>query len=212
MIMGVHRSGTTALYKALRSDERFGRFHELDAPAEGNPFYNKLMLRPYSKVKAFLQAWDRPSLLKPVAESSKRSVESVMREWKQTDLAVVWIYRDPIWVFRARHIRNPKGYPLDKSGTHRNSPAEFARFWCRCNQQVFAAAKARPHRVTVVDYDDLCASPLLFGKVCSKLRMTCENLFEVRERSLDLPGWACDQVSKVSSAVNSRLSSIKMAI
>src|SRR5688500_17404427 len=92
MIMGVHRSGTNALFNSfVKSD---GCVPMIDV--ETNDVYDEYFLRPEPEIRQVISGHRNPVLLKPVNETKRRDIDSIFDEYKNYDLRVLYIYRDPV--------------------------------------------------------------------------------------------------------------------
>lgn len=143
LVMGVQRSGTTALLKALTSSGAV-----LGVNEGGDPrFFDGVALRPPTAVAAALAGCERPVVLKPINETRDRPLGAVVAALAAAGAtpAVVWVYRDPVNVLHS-HLQRWQGY--------RDRPEAFAADWARRN----AEALATPG-VVVVRYEDLVHDP-----------------------------------------------------
>jgi len=181
LVMGTQRSGTTALFKSLAADRRLSAFHE----HRNSPVFKEWNLRPVSEVRQVMDSSDSAVLMKPINETTFRSVLRVMDDYQAYDTRVVWIYRDPVDVFcstiefflyprRAsdRFYAGMEGSsdPMDKS-------VEFAELWKRRNEYAVEAQAERPDRVCIVRYEDLIKDPKVFSSLCRWLDVRGQYIF-----------------------------------
>ena len=144
MIMGVQRSGTTALYSALAAATGVtGRNEHPD-----DQIYENYYLRPEPEVRATLAALPGTVILKPVRESMRRSPQEVAEEYADYDLTIVWSYRDPVNVYHSWVVK----------GWVQNYPG-FTSVWLRRNRSCLEAREALGDRLVVVRYEDLVSHP-----------------------------------------------------
>lgn len=147
MIMGVQRSGTTALFDILASAPGVSARQE----TAGDEIYDDYFLRPQPEIREILHAFPGTVLLKPVRESERRSPLQVAEEYRDYDLRIVWLYRDPVNVFHS-YVRR---------GWFEASPAHavwFAKEWSQRNAEAVDSAGPLGKRLLVVCYEDLTAN------------------------------------------------------
>lgn len=144
MIMGVQRSGTTALFDILAEAQDVSPREE----SAGDEIYDDYFLRPEPEIRDLLHALPGTVLLKPVRESERRLPLEVAEEFRDYDLRIIWLYRDPVNVFHS-YVR--RGW----SGDSRAFSCGFASQWSSRNQAAVAAAKRLGDRLLVVNYEDL---------------------------------------------------------
>jgi hypothetical protein len=147
MVMGVQRSGTTALSETLATDPSVRLFPE----SEGNEIYSDWLLRPESEIRPYLLGTDGTVVLKPVRESDIRSPLEVALEYRRYDLTIVWLYRDPFDVLRSWQA---KGWAKAAGGT-----GWLLQTWMRRNRSCLTSRTALGKRLIVVRYEDLVAHP-----------------------------------------------------
>ncbi len=102
MIMGVQRSGTTALFHLMTEDPDLDGYHK-DDPQLNDDRY---LLRPEPEIRDVLQSARGPVLLKPISETMVRSLEDVCAEYSAHQLDIVWLYRDPVNVVYSWHQKD----------------------------------------------------------------------------------------------------------
>jgi hypothetical protein len=156
MVMGVQRSGTTALFDAL-SHGRITGFNE----TPGDYIYDNYYLRPEPELRALFDEVPGAVLLKPISETFRRSVREVFEEYAAYDLRIVWIYRDPVNATHSLQILGFKG-PVP-------TVPELAEEWNRRNQSVLDALPFYPGRITIVRYEDLSDSPSMLAALGERL-------------------------------------------
>jgi hypothetical protein len=150
MVMGVHRSGTNALFNSLAEDTNFRSFNESD----DSEIFCEWNLRPESEIRSILQGSD-PILLKPVSETEFRSVIDVIKEYESYEVWIPWIFRDPVNVYLSwfRKWNMP-------------SVDEFIQMWNRRNQSILMALPDFGTRIGIVRYEDLVSDPQVFYRAC----------------------------------------------
>jgi hypothetical protein len=156
MVMGIQRSGTNALFRALSADPALVSFNESD----NGPWYDKMFLRPETELRVHLSSIPGPVLLKPISETKRRSVRAVLDEFEAYRPQVVWIYRDPVNCFYS-HTERWSGFVGD--------PAGFVSHWCHRNQMLLDAVSDFTDQIAVIRYGDLIADPHVFGDLQTKL-------------------------------------------
>jgi len=157
MVMGVQRSGTTALFKSLAQDQALTSFHESAEDA----LYYLYRLRPVQEIAPILNAAPGAVLLKPIKETPDRSLEELRTEYENYALKFVWIYRDPVNVL---HSISRKGWlPRALEG----EPG--AGSWVARNQLALRFQKDHPADIAIVRYEDLVSDPKIFTSLCKSL-------------------------------------------
>lgn len=159
IIMGVQRSGTTALFETLATDLGLTAYHE----HPDNALYYDYYLRPEPEIRAILQAAPGAVLLKPVKESNKRGVEAVFEEYAAYDLRIVWLYRDPVNVI---HSWVCKGW------TTQANAIPVALEWVARNQAMLEVMAAFQDRLIIVRYEDLLQEAAVLERLKSSLGLT----------------------------------------
>jgi len=144
MIMGVQRSGTTALFDILAEAPGVSPRQE----SAGDDIYDDYFLRPEPEIRGILHSLPGTVLLKPVRESERRSPREVAEEYREYDLRIIWLYRDPVNVFHS-YVR--RGWCDDSSV----AAYSFGVEWSKRNRAATAAAEKLGDRLLVVSYDDL---------------------------------------------------------
>src|SRR5919201_116659 len=134
MVMGVQRSGTTALFRCLEHDPTVTPFMEMDRDAIYRGFY----LRPEPQIRMTLRRAPGTVLLKPISETYRRTVSDVFDEFHAYDVKVVWIYRDPVDVV----------YSMREEGwIGRWQLTLECRDWVRRNQLALQSLRAHGDRI-----------------------------------------------------------------
>ncbi len=156
MVMGVQRSGTTALFDAL-CHGGVTAFQE----SRDDDIYDNYYLRPEAELRALFEEIPGPVLLKPINETFRRSVGAVFVEYRAYDLHIVWIYRDPV---NATHSIQMFGFDVASSTLQ-----ELAQQWKRRNQSVLDALHRYSSRITIVRYEDLASCPSMAIALSARL-------------------------------------------
>lgn len=152
MIMGTQRSGTNAFFRSLSQDKRLTCFNE----AKKSPLFLNWFLRPEAEIRDVLLAAPGPVLLKPISETVRRSVSDIFEEYKDYELYVPWIYRDPVDVY----------YSETQHWEGRTDERKFMDRWNRRNSSVLAALPVFGEQIGIVKYEDLLTFPAVFEQVC----------------------------------------------
>jgi hypothetical protein len=139
MIMGMQRSGTTALFETLSTAR--GLVSHAESP--DGPIYDDYFLRPESAIRKVLRSSSSPVLLKPVRESARRTLVSVIDEYADYDLSILWLYRDPVNVVFSYSV---KGW-LDEMTVMQQ--------WIARNRMLIQLPAAYRPKLTVLRYEDL---------------------------------------------------------
>lgn len=158
IIMGVQRSGTTALFEALAGAAGVSARHE----SAGDEIYDDYYLRPEPEIRGFLQSLPGTVLLKPVRESERRTPSQVAAEYRDYDLRIVWLYRDPVNVYHS-YVR------LGWSSDLPEAASWFAAQWARRNMEALADRGSLQKQLVFVSYEDLTANRYLTGALADEL-------------------------------------------
>ena len=144
MIMGMQRSGSTALFDTLRTARTLVSYAE----SPDGPIYDDYFLRPESAIRQVLRSSGSPVLLKPVRESERRALVSIIDEYADYDLSILWLYRDPVNVFFSYSV---KGW-LDASTV---ALEWVALEWVARNRMLIQLPAAYRPKLTVLRYEKL---------------------------------------------------------
>ncbi len=166
MIMGVQRSGTTALFEALAAADGVTARQE----SAGDEIYADYFLRPEPEIRGTLHALPGTVLLKPVRESEARSPWAVAREYAGYDLQIVWLYRDPVNVFDS-YVR--RGW----ASSDPQSIDGFVHMWIERNAAALASASELGDRLVVVRSEDLVSDPVNLVLCADALRISVATMF-----------------------------------
>lgn len=158
LVMGVQRSGTTALFESLASDPRVRAVNE----SSENAAFLDWRLRAGPVVAALASSAPGPLLLKAISETRFRSVADVFADLGACDVRALWTWRDPVAVF-ASMVR--LGWvPADER--HARGVAEF---WVASQDRMLASLEACAGRLAVVRHEEIAASPALFASAAAFL-------------------------------------------
>ncbi|MBW8010818.1 MAG: hypothetical protein FVQ83_06180 [Chloroflexi bacterium] len=166
MVMGVQRSGTTALFQSFSRDLSLVSFNE----SKASEVFNNFMLRPEPKIRPTLLSAPGQVLLKPISETKKRTVTDLFEEFTDYDLQIVWTYRDPVNVF----------YSMTQMGWRRQNRVSskfFSRDWNRRNRFLLEAISEYRSGLMLVRYEDLAANPAVFDQLCLALNIKGKYLY-----------------------------------
>jgi cytochrome P450 len=165
MIMGVQRSGTTALFETLATAPGLTSYHE----AADDAVYFDYYLRPEPKIRALLQAAPGSVLLKPVRESELRSLHSLLDEYAAYDLQIIWLYRDPVNVL----------YSYERLGWAGPDTFETLSWkWVARNQATMEARPKAQSHLTIVRYEDLLRDPALIHTLAHRFDLKVQSTLE----------------------------------
>lgn len=196
LVMGVQRSGTTALVDSLGQDPRI----RVENEDERSPFYRDHRLLPEAVIGPKIRSIRRRVLLKPISETIDRSLDDLLREFETHDPLTAWIYRDPRPVWRS-WVRT--------FGTSPDSLESWIRDWNRRNQTVLDSLEGPfRDRVRIVAYEDLCAQPVVFERLCAWLGVRPRNnLFRRSETKPREPNRADLRIEQATRATLTALRS-----
>ncbi len=155
MIMGMQRSGSTALFETLSTARRLVSHAE----SPDGPIYDDYFLRPESAIRTVLRSSGYPVLLKPVRESERRTLVSVIEEYADYDLSILWLYRDPVNVVFSYSVQ---GWIEATTAALEWLTLE----WIERNRMPVQVPAALRPKLTVLRYEDLVSD----GSVLQALR------------------------------------------
>lgn len=163
MVMGLQRSGTSALIEALGQDPNV----QVETEAPDGPIYDQYFLRPEPELRQTIWRIKRRVLLKPISEIQRRSVQDVLEEYRFYGVKLVWIYRDPVNVWSSAN----KDLAVKWEWF-----ANWVRLWNEGNQSVLDALRG-PYRnqIAIVRYEDLIARRETFEALCAFLDLDPRN-------------------------------------
>ena len=202
MILGVQRSGTTALFDTLSSARNLTSWHE----AENSPIYLNWYLRPEPEIRQHLISSPFPVLLKPVRESELRSPLDIISEYRQYHLHLLWLYRDPVNVIYSYF---QLGWIDGSEGAIRALAGE----WRDRNECVIQEAEACGRRLSIVRYEELIASPTLLHAVASDIGISVISELRPDSRAgrLHMPPEHQQIVDEICGLTISKLNHIRRA-
>jgi hypothetical protein len=163
MVMGNQRSGTNALFDSIVRGG--GCIPMVDV--ESSEIYDQWDLRPEPQIRNILRATSSPVLLKPINETKKRSIEDVFNEYKDYELKIIYIYRNPVHVFGSQVTIWPQFDDIE----------EFIEMWNKRNGYALQLTAPWKDRLAIVSYTDLISDPKVFSDVCMFLGVPGEYLF-----------------------------------
>ncbi len=163
MITGIQCSGTSALLKSLSRDSGVVTINEsLD-----NELFCSWNLRPEAKIRPFLANMDKTLLTKPVNETRRRSIVELFNEYRDYDLRVIFLYRNPVNVYFSQLMKRVK----DKTIT------EFIDDWNSRNRHVIEAMPRYKDRIFLVSYEDIIADKRVFRDLCNFAGINGKSVF-----------------------------------
>ena len=169
MVMGMQRSGTTALLYALGQDPSV----QIENEEPEGPLYNQYRLRPAHEMHPELMRIKRRVILKPVVEAEYREIDDVIQEFLAYDPLIAWIYRDPIDVWSSA------------KRTFHLSPEDFSDWlnrWVKGNESALRSLSGRfRDRIRAVDFHDLIQHREVFNSLCEFLHLEPRNNLFWRE-------------------------------
>ncbi len=163
MIMGMQRSGTTALFETLST----ARSLVSHAESPDGPIYDHYFLRPESAIRQVLRSSGSPVLLKPVRESERRTLASVIDEYADYDLSILWLYRDPVNVVFSYSVQGWLDAGLNLNAWQRWET--IAQQWIARNRLLIQLPAAYRPKLTVLRYEDLVSDGSVLKALKHKL-------------------------------------------
>ena len=166
MVMGVQRSGTTALFHSLATDKTLTVLPEdIDSA-----FYYQFRLRPVTELAPLIERIGGRILLKPISETFMRSLAEVAKEFRAYPVRFVWIYRDPVNVLHSMQ-REKWIAPQDIDRP------DHVLAWRQRNQYALEFQRQFSDQIAVLRYEDLCLDPEVFGQLARWLSLNCKPSF-----------------------------------
>ncbi len=163
MIMGIQRSGTNALFHSFAKGGAC--IPRIDV--ESDEVYDQFYLRPEHEIRSVLAAQSKPILLKPVFETTKRNIDSLLEEYRNYDLSILYIYRDPVNSYFSQTEKWPQYTDVDY----------FIQDWNRRNLYAVNISPEWKSRLGIVKYQDLADDPKVFDVACDFFKITGTYLF-----------------------------------
>lgn len=162
-VMGVQRSGTTALLDTLGQDPNL----RVEDEHVDSPFFHAYYLRPEPVLRAHIHRIRRRILLKAISETYRRTVEDVLDEFARFEPMVAWIYRDPVDVWRSARAE----FRLDDRELE-----QWLADWNRRNTLALDTLVGRhANRIAIVSYSDLQTQRGTFRELCRFLDIRPRN-------------------------------------
>jgi hypothetical protein len=194
-VLGSQRSGTNVLRRSLSLDPHVQGFNE----RKNDDFYSGWALRPEPEIRPLLESYQHTVLLKPIQSVIRRPVAEFLDEFRDYEFRVVWIYRDPLAVFRSR----------GKRWSYKANAAPFIREWNRVNS---SALDAQDERMAVVCYDQLAEDESAFRALCNWLGVRGEYLFHpTRPHESVASGLSADEVAEIRTHTTETLERLHAA-
>jgi Sulfotransferase family len=166
MVMGVQRSGTSALFQALATDNTLTAFGEdIDSA-----FYDRFRLRRVGELAPLIERSSRRILLKPISETFVRSLTDIADEFSAYQLRFVWIYRDPVNVLHSMQRERWIAAQDLAQPSHLHA-------WQKRNQYALEFQQQSPDQIAIVRYEDLCLDPAVFDQLTLWLGLKCKSPF-----------------------------------
>lgn len=163
MVMGMQRSGTSALTEAIGQDPNL----RVETESPGNEFYDNYFLRSEEELRPLIWSIKRRILLKPISEVQTRTVVDVLEEWEDYGTQLVWIYRDPVNVWHSN--RTTFDLPEDHY-------RKWIKLWIEGNQLAIDAVRSRfGDRIAFIRYEDLIKYRETFTDLCNFLGIEARN-------------------------------------
>lgn len=172
MVMGVQRSGTTALFQGLSSDKSLTAYDE----SIDSVIYDKYRLRPLDHIADVFDAAPGGVLLKPLSETFYRPLENLADEYAAYSLRVVWIYRDPVNVLYSMHRQG--WISLSEIGSRIHVDP-----WVQRNRLALQFQQARPEQIAIVRYEDCVLDPRVFRQLTKWLGLRSRSSFRTDSSS-----------------------------
>jgi hypothetical protein len=166
MVMGMQRSGTTALLYALGQDPSI----QVENEEPEGPLYDVYRLRSADVIHGELIRMKRRVILKPVLEAEYREIDDVIQEFLIYDPLVVWIFRDPIDVWSS--AKNTFSLSSDDM-------LDWLKRWVKGNESALRSLSGPfRDRIRAVSYTDLIEQREVYRTLCDFLRLRpVNNLF-----------------------------------
>lgn len=197
LVMGMQRSGTTALLYALGQDPSL----QVENEQPGGPIWENYLLRPEPEIRDVLWSFKRRLILKPVLEIERRSIDAVLEEFREYDPLVVWIYRDPVNVWSSAKV---------EFALRPEEQKKWIAKWVEGNESALRSlAGPNSGRICAVRYEDLIEHRDVFDELCRFLRIEPRNnLFwreDLKKGRRSLPSDAQRWIEKQTAATLDRL-------
>jgi hypothetical protein len=196
MITGHQKSGTTAMMRALGADSSFATINE----HRDSPLYLNWNLRPEKEIRHILHGIGHPIITKPVNETRYRGIADIFEEYKEYDLHIVFMYRDPINTYFSNMMLRIKNELLQRKDSQLSirfpHPSEWCQSWNRRMTTVLDALPMYDHQITLVRYEDVVSDIDVFNEICDRVGVKGKPLFRDDNNGgrLYLPGKTQQQI------------------
>ena len=160
MVMGVQRSGTTAIFTSLAADKSLTAYDEdID-----NAVYTRFRLRPLCDIAHLFDTAPGTVLLKPICETFDRTLLDLRTEYSHYNVRFVWIYRDPVNVLHSMHREG--WISAGDIASERHIAA-----WRTRNEYALQFQADSPQQIAIVRYEDLSRDPKVFRQLSKWLEV-----------------------------------------
>jgi hypothetical protein len=119
---------------------------------ESSDIYDQFYLRPEPEIRNKIAGQPKPVLLKPVNESKRRDIDSVFDEYRNYDLRILYIYRDPVNTYFSQIEMWPQFSDVE----------DFIHQWNRRNELALNLSQEWKKQLAIVKYQDLSDDPRVF--------------------------------------------------
>lgn len=170
-VLGVQRSGTTALLESLGQDPSL----RVEDESPCNELYDRYALRPEPEIRDVLWRTPKRVLLKPLANLFEATVEELLAQFADYGSMAVFLYRDPVFVWQS----TMRTFQVDDSEL-----TAWLDRWRRIHRGLLLAlAGPFRRRIALVRYEDLMRSRGVFRPLCRFLRVSPSNAVFWRARA-----------------------------
>jgi len=114
----------------------------------------------------------KPLLTKPVNETKKRGIIELFDEYKDYDLYIIFLYRNPVNVYFSQLMKRIK----DQNNLFGYN--EFMDRWNLRNKHVIEALSYYKDKIFLVRYEDLIANKRVFFDLCNFVDIDGDYIFE----------------------------------
>ncbi len=173
-VMGMQRSGGTALMNSFLKDSNLDVYKQIDSDL----FYHgpEHYLRPEPLISSKLDISSQTLVLEPKSETKIREVADVLNEFTNYDVRIIWNYRHPFDVFISRQQKYPNQEwtkDIDR----------FIELWNKRNQSIINVLNNQKSNITIIKLEDIIKEPSVYNQLCVSIGIKGNYIFRRYEKS-----------------------------
>lgn len=191
LLLGVQRSGTNAIRRSLENDKLILSINE----SISNDFFKDWLLKPKSEYENKINGLHNVTLLlKPVQETRKRNIISIMNDFSEYKTTILWPFRNPINVYYSQKIKKDR------------SVYEFLNDWINRNSDAIKYSENN-NNIIFIPYEKLINDKEYFASLCVKINVNGKFMFkqDSKKGELNLNNKIKNEITKRTQEIYSKL-------